>query len=155
MGTNNGYDPSLSWVSNPWDAIHQNPSKIRRPLLAGAYGCGSKRLINLSLITSLSSAFYRLADLMSTGQLTSICRSAYLVDVDLLLDPRYSLPNHPELQPDSDFGRVLEPLRKSIQKRYPKSNQNGLQKGPQKRSKITKMWSWRPPKIRTLKRIQK
>ena len=40
-------------------------------------------------------------------------------------------------------------------KRYPQSDQNGLQKGPQKRPQIAKMWSRSPPKIRSLKKHQK
>ena len=100
------------------------------------------------------SAVYRLADLLITGQLISICRSAYLVDVDLLLDPRYR-PNQPPLLGGFDFWRVLETLRKSMQKRYPTSDQNGVQKGPQKRSKITKMRSWSPPKTGMPKSIPK
>ena len=60
-------------------------------------------------------------------------------------------PNHPQLSANSGFWEGPEALRKSTQKRYPKSAQNGLQKRPQKKARIIKMWCWSPPKIKTLK----
>ena len=87
---------------------------------------------------------------MSTGQLISICRSAYLVDLDLLLDPRYHLNRHHPQGGYSIFGSPRDPLKidaKTVPQKCPKWSPKGAPtEVPNRQNVVLKPSQKRDPK---------
>ena len=130
--------------------------EIRRPLLAGASGCGSRDLSPVSGLKSLVTCHlfcrFQFSSCWSAGLLVCFLQLGicFLQLVDLLSavsGSRYHL-NHPPPLPDSRFWEVPETLRNTSEIRMPQKQlrpsksdlrgyQNGRQKSPKTIPKLT------------------